>query len=911
MTEKLTYSFDEAPIGNVELLGGKGANLVTMTKLGLSVPPGFIITTQACRKFFDQGGAFLDELWDQVFQALERLEITTERQFGSANAPLIVSVRSGAVLSMPGILETILNVGMNDVVLEGLKRDHGAQFALNSYLRLIRMFGVAVLGIDETRFEEVEKHRPLKGLFRFMRGADEQNLTNMLSRYKQIVEKDLGTPFPQEPLAQLRQAIEGVFNSWHSSRAISYRQVYGIPDDLGTAVTVQMMVFGNRDTESATGVAFTRDTTTGNAQMVGEYLPQAQGEDLVAGKRTPKPISKLEYELPDVYEELRIACRELEQHYKRVQDIEFTIESAKLWLLQTRNAPLDPEASVKIAVRMVEEDLIDKREAFSRVYPAQLEQLSKARLAEETEEGAIDYGLLIAKGLSASSGVAIGAVTFSVDEAIRRARNEENVILVCSQLKPDDIAGMLKASGIVASRGGMTSHAALIARSMGKPCVVGCETIRIDEVSKSFAAPGRIVRCGDMLTVSGDTGRVFWGILPTEEPEDFPELREFRSWRRTGPFSGAWSRAAYPGQAIPDRDYFAIARKLSSDLPWSTEKANVIEALKLLHPKMLIRQEVAEAHDVQTIQEQMYDVIRSGYWNGPRTCYYPSALGKAGWHMAIKTIEEVDEFLNNPDFEGFSGAGGYPRWIQDPNLKEIITVYDPPRLGLPQFEDEHFVFTISCRTNPDYVLIELNIGTAQLRSIDGVDSWELAHAVLELDHERYHNKGRQLLTFGGKYMQSDVVQQLAILFSQTESVDEFCERCTYLLDVPDESARRRICSAIADQVMRLGFEVIGTREIASAITEAMRTGEIPLGSYDVLVDPVPLRIARQVMDTVFNRWWEKPFELPFVMQALEEVFQLPILEIQGHFGPDGEVNYMLVYDAKGREESIAAERVNV
>jgi phosphohistidine swiveling domain-containing protein len=886
-----------------------------MVQLGLPVPPGFIITTQACRQYLDEGDVFLEELWEQVEQALKCLEHIANRQFDDTKAPLIVSVRSGAEVSMPGILETILNIGINDKVLESLRQDNGAQFALDSYLRLLRMFGSVVLGIEESKFKEVERDSSFSGVLRFIHRVDSKKLDHMLSEYKGLVEQHQGAPFPQEPVTQLRQAILGVFNSWQSPRAISYRQAYGIPDDLGTAVTVQMMVFGNRDAKSAAGVALTRDTATGNTQVTGEYIRQAQGEDLVAGKRTPRPISELEYELPGAYHQLLESSRKLEQHFKHVQDIEFTIEAAKLWLLQTRNVPLDPEASVKIAVRMVKEGLIDKEEALARVHPVQLEWLSRNRLAEGTEESAIDEGLLIAKGISACSGVAIGSAAFTVEEAIQRADSGEDVILVRPQIGPDDVPGMLKSAGIATARGGATSHAALIAKNMRKPCVVGCETIQIDEVSETFVAPGGPVRSGHALTVSGDTGRVFRGRLPTEKAKSFPELRKFRSWYgKTRPFSGAWSRAAYSQQVDHERDCLAEARELASRLPWSTEKANVIEALKLLHPKMRIRQEVAKAHDVQTIRRQMYDVIQSGYWNGPRTCYYPSALGKAGWQMAIDTLEEVDKFLSNPNYkneDSRSEAGGYPRWIQDPNLREIITVYDPPRLGVEEFEDEHFVFTISCRKRPDQVLIEMNIGTAQLRSIESADPWRLIHITMDLDPDRYHNKGRRRMVFGGQYLQSSVIQQITDLLSETKSPHDVREGYADLFrgfEAP-KSLRNRICSAVADEVA-LSPSTTTPKHIASAITKAMREGKIPLSSYETFVKPVPLRIAQQVMSTVFDKWWEKPFELPFVMQALEEVFQLQTLEIQGHFNPNGEVDYMLVYDAKGREESIVAGSFN-
>jgi phosphohistidine swiveling domain-containing protein len=825
----------------------------------------------------------------------------TGLQLGNPDAPLILSVRSGAAISMPGIMQTILNVGINKTILPTLNKTRGHQFALRNYLRLVRQFGAIVFKIGTEKNAKIRKCIFVES---------EHELKNTINAYEQMIKESRNVDFPQEPLEQLRLAISAVFESWLSPRATTYRQAYGISDELGTAVIVQMMVFGDYDKNSGSGVVFTRNTKNGNVELTGEFSLQAQGEEIVSGQLKGSPISKLKEMLPETYAELKYSAQVVEKHYKRVQDIEFTIQSKKLWLLQTRNAPLDPEAAVKIVVQMVRQGLIEKQEAVSQVPAVQLEELLNPGLAEETEERALANGQLIAQGISTSSGVAIGKAVITSDEALQRAKTGEDVILIRSHLDPDDIEGMSNSKGIVSSHGGVTSHAALIAKNLGKVCVMGCEMVFVDETTQSIVASGQDIQIGETLTISGKTGRVFRGQLALDHPRDFPELSLFQHWARQRIKHGAWSRAVYSHQAGSERDYLAISRHLANKLPWTTDKANVIEALKLLHPGMRIRQVVAAAHDIETIREQMYDVVNSGYWNGPRTCYYPYALGKAGWHMAITTIEEVDEFLNNPNFKGFSGAGGYPRWIQDPNLREIITVYDPPKLGLPEFEHEHFVFTISCGTNPDHVLVEMNIGTAQLRSIEKADSWELIYATMQLDHNRYHNKGRRRLSFGGKYLRNDLIQEIANSINKARTADGARDACVNLFKQLEEPAANRLGSAIIRRLKNTSYENVRDKQVATAITSLMRDGEdgeISLKDYPSLVESIPLRMAHQVIETVFDKWWEKPFELPFVMQALEEVFRLQVLEIQGRFSSDGKVDYMLVYDAKGREESIAVK----
>jgi pyruvate,orthophosphate dikinase len=513
--KKRIYEFEEGSKEMRNLLGGKGAGLAEMTRIGLPVPSGFTITTEVCNEYYREGGKLPEGLKDEILEYLNRLENKVNKKFGSKDNPLLVSVRSGAPVSMPGMMDTILNLGLNDETVKGLEElTKDKRFAYDSYRRFISMFGNVVMGIKHEKFEEILEDVKKKYNVKYDSEIPVEGLIEIVKRYKDLYKKETGEDFPQDPYEQLMMAVEAVFKSWNNKRAIEYRRIYKIPETLGTAVNIQMMVFGNAGYDSGTGVGFTRDPSTGENKLYGEYLLNAQGEDVVAGIRTPKPIDELKKDIPNAYEELLKVKDILEKHYRDIQDFEFTIEKGKLYMLQTRTGQRTPIAAVKIAVDMVEEGLITKDEAIMRVDPHQVELLLHPMIDPKANVKPI------AKGLPASPGAAFGKVVFDTDEAALRGNNGEEIILVRPETTPEDIHGMVASRGILTARGGMTSHAAVVARGMGKPCVVGCEEIKINMEEGYFVAPdGTKVLKDEYITIDGGTGRVILGKAPLIEPE--------------------------------------------------------------------------------------------------------------------------------------------------------------------------------------------------------------------------------------------------------------------------------------------------------------------------------------------------------------------------------------------------------
>jgi len=507
-----------------DLLGGKGAGLAEMTNAGIPVPPGFTITTEVCRYFYTHEQQFPPGFANQYQEAIKRLEKVTKKKLGDIRNPLLVSVRSGAKFSMPGMMDTILNLGLNDEVVRGLAKKTGnPRFAYDAYRRFIQMFGDVVLGVEKEKFETILTERKKK----IGRSKDidlsAKDWQEIIENYKNLIKEETGNDFPQDVFIQLGMARDAVFRSWNNPRAVTYRKLNKIPEDLGTAVNIQAMVFGNMGDDSATGVGFTRNPATGQKTFYGEYLTNAQGEDVVAGIRTPKPIEELKKEMPKVYRQLKKITSRLEKHYRDVQDFEFTIEKGKLYMLQTRSGKRTAFAAVKIAVDMVKEGLISKQEALMRVEPEWLNQLLHPIFDPKAK-----YEVL-AKGLPASPGAAVGKVVFTADDAVTQG-DTEKVILVRTETCPDDIAGMNMAQGVLTARGGMTSHAAVVARGMGKCAVVGCEEVQVDEKNKKFTVNGVTVSEGEWLSLNGNTGEVILGKLPLVEPEVRGEFAEFMQW---------------------------------------------------------------------------------------------------------------------------------------------------------------------------------------------------------------------------------------------------------------------------------------------------------------------------------------------------------------------------------------------
>jgi len=527
-SKKFVFSFEEGDGKNKKLLGGKGANLCEMTQIGLPVPPGFVISTEACLAYLAKKRKGLPpNLVEEVKAAMAELEKKTGKGFGGAKNPLLVSVRSGAAISMPGMMDTILNLGLNDETVEGLiKLTANERFAYDAYRRFIQLFGHVGLGVNDELFDNIFEEIKTKFKAKDDTQLSAAALKETCQRFLELVEKKTKKQFPQDPFTQLEIAIEAVFRSWMGKRAIDYRREFNITRDManGTAVNICTMVFGNMGDDSATGVAFTRNPATGENRLFGEYMLNAQGEDVVAGIRTPNPVSMLRREMPRVYRELENLRRTLENHYREVQDFEFTIEKGKLYCLQTRNAKMNASAFIKTSIDMVNEGLITEDEAILRIQPDMLTQLIHPRLDPKAK------AQVLARGLPASPGAASGKIVFDADKAESKAKLGEKVILVREETKPEDIHGFFASQGILTSRGGKTSHAAVVARSMGKPCVSGCEAIRIDHLAKEAVIAGVSLKEGDIITIDGTTGDVYQGVVPTVEPEFVEDLLVLLEW---------------------------------------------------------------------------------------------------------------------------------------------------------------------------------------------------------------------------------------------------------------------------------------------------------------------------------------------------------------------------------------------
>jgi pyruvate, orthophosphate dikinase len=523
---KWVYLFEEGNGNDKALFGGKGAGLCEMTQAGLPVPPGLIVTTEVCNAYYANNKQFPEGMWEQVTDALHEIEKKVGKKFGDARNPLLVSVRSGAAFSMPGMMDTVLNLGLNEETVTGLAEQTGdLRFALDAYRRFASLFGEIVIGVTHEKFERVMDRfkKQTTGDDRLDTDLKPEELRGIIAAEKEIILAEQQT-IPDDPYEQLRVAIGAVFNSWMGRRAIDYRRINRIPDDLGTAVNVQAMVFGNMGANSGTGVAFTRNPSTGRKELYGEYLLNAQGEDVVAGTRTPNPISQLRKELPKVYEQFNAITQLLEKHYGDMQDCEFTIERGKLWMLQTRTGKRTGAASVRIAVDMASEKLIDRAAAVQRVTPDHLDQLLHPTVDPKTD------ARVLATGLPASPGAAQGQVVFSPDEAEEMAKEGAQVVLVRTETSPDDFHGMVAAQAIVTARGGMTSHAAVVARGMGKTCVSGASALEVDYSQQQFTVNGEVVTKGEWITVDGSTGRVFLGKVPTVQPSLGPDFYELMKW---------------------------------------------------------------------------------------------------------------------------------------------------------------------------------------------------------------------------------------------------------------------------------------------------------------------------------------------------------------------------------------------
>ena len=596
------------------LLGGKGANLGEMTRIGVPVPPGFSITTEACNEY-SEIGEFPKDMWEQTLAALKAVEESTGKVFGDAKEPLLVSVRSGAKFSMPGMMDTVLNLGMNDdTVASMVKLTGDERFVYDAYRRLVQMFGSVVMNIEDEVFEdyltEIKQKRHVKTDAE-LSAADWKEVT---AAFKKFFKEHVGNDFPQDPFEQLKLSIEAVFKSWNGKRAVDYRNAAGIAHDLGTAVNVQTMVFGNMEDSSGTGVAFTRDPATGENVLFGDYLMNAQGEDVVAGIRTPSPIAQLEAEMPEIYDEFAEICQTLEQHYREMQDVEFTIERGKFWMLQTRDGKRTARSAIRIAVEMAESKLISREEAVLRVSPNQVSQLLHPQFDIGDKHTAEAAGRLLGTGVNASPGAAVGIVAFDADLAEKWGKAGKSVIMARPETKPDDVHGMLASKGILTSRGGATSHAAVVARQFGVPCVAGAEDLHIDVRSRQLHIDDLVVHEGDVLSIDGGTGEVYVDAIKMVEPDFEREhyLQKLLGWADEFRDLGVYANADYPADARRAREYGArgIGLCRTEHMFFQEERLPIVQSMILAEANS--EEEAAQLEKLLPFQhDDFYGIFRA------------------------------------------------------------------------------------------------------------------------------------------------------------------------------------------------------------------------------------------------------------------------------------------------------------
>ncbi len=684
------------------LLGGKGSGLADMTRAGVPVPPGFTVTTEACNAYLAAGGKFPEGMWDQELAALKTVEQQTGKKFGDPSKPLLVSCRSGAKFSMPGMMDTVLNIGLTDETAAGMAKLTGDErFVYDSYRRLVQMFGEVVLGIPDEEFEHpLDEYKVNKGI------KNDTDLTaedwqSLVSTFKAVVRKNRGFDFPQDPIEQLRLATEAVFKSWNGKRAVDYRNAAGIAHDLGTAVNIVTMVFGNMGWNSGTGVAFTRDPATGERKMYGDYLLNAQGEDVVAGIRNTEKIENLAKELPEAYQQFLDITARLERHYKEMQDVEFTIEQGKLWMLQTRNGKRTAKAAVKIAVDMANESLISKEEAVLRVTPEQVDTLLHPQFDVKAMDQAKKEDRFYAKGVNASPGAAVGRIYFDADTAERKAKEEkQDVVMVRPFTKPDDVHGMLAAKGILTSEGGATSHAAVVARQFGVPCVVGASEIHIDLDKRQMESDGKVVKEGEWVSVDGTTGQVYLGKIPTtapslEEQTDLltlliwadeicatPGIRQApEGWPTTG--LQVWTNADYPKDARRARSYGAVGIGLcrTEHMFFEQERLPIVQRMIL----------AKTSEDRKAALDELLPYQRAdfeGLFEAMDGCPVIIRLIDPPLHEFLPAAEELQEKIITRRIEALSSyvlGKGESKEIQD--LEKLLTAVEAlhesnPMMGL-------------------------------------------------------------------------------------------------------------------------------------------------------------------------------------------------------------------------------------
>ena len=864
----MVYDFSEGRHDLSDLLGGKGASLAELTYLGIPTPPGFIITTEGCREFHAGDGSLSQGLLEEIEFHIRRLEEETNLELGNPERPLLVSVRSGAPKSMPGMMDTFINIGLTEeIALKFQQRYQNKEIAARMW-------------------------KPLEQSFR---------KNGILS-------------VPENPREQLYRAIRLVFNSWNNDRAIQYRRERYISDDLCTAAIVQKMVLGIGP-NSGTGVFFTQDPVFGTAKPTGDWLSDAFGEELVDGRKKPQKITALISAYPEIYRELVQIGRKLETHFGYVQDIEYTVENGRVWILQCRNAILSLYATAKTAYNMVIHGDITRKEAIARIDVGQLDNIRNFVVFDQyAVKDAIDDGRLLGVGLNPSFGAVVGDVAIGPVKALQYLSEGRPVIMVSDHADTENLFRVMRqVNGILTQRGGATSHAALVARQLGKPCVVGCGAMSIDHDRRSIHFGEHVLAEGDTIALDAWTGNVYLGALPIvnaqQEPDNCIDIIE--EWAHELSAPSVWASADYRYDAQPARALANTIRELWEKSPYQSDKARSAHIRSVIPDEHNIVMIPVPAQDENAVRQAILDAVENGFWAGVRTGLSPQPLGSSPWVMGLKNAEDVDGFMASTYKEwlsqDFTIGGGQKHTdgreiAETATLTELIVVSNPPYLGLKDHENEHFVFRLNCQNG--IVTVEANLGTAQLRSIEkDVERSELIRIESKMD---FRDVGRFFqphakVAFGAKYLRPAFINELEQVLPSVNTNLGMYYAITRLSS--SEYIAYRLAS-IFPEIDPNDRELIMQR-----CTDLMETEDIPKSVQQDMIEHQAYNVIDGIVTHIFKYWWQpEVLDLPYMMWAFDIALGLHILEAQGRMNEEGEIEYIRIYDVRGREEKQEAER---
>lgn len=884
---KLLIHFDtKTDKANPMLLGGKGASLARMTQLGLPVPPGFTLTTQAW-KLFNDDGKLSNKLQSQIFDAIKKLEKKTGQEFGSKDNPLLLSVRSGAVFSMPGMMDTILNVGINEEVVSGFSDNQ--QFAWDTYRRFVKMFASSVYGIHEGEFDLLGE--PFQ---KGKKGLGPRQTKDLVGLYKKLIFERTGQQIPKDPRTQLIQAITAVSNSWFNLGAVAFRQINGIPGDIGTAVNIQAMVFGNKD-NSGTGVLFTRDTQTGENSFSGDYMEEAQGQEIVRGAsaKTTLSIADFAKKYPQISKKLFNYSKKLEKLYKDVQDIEFTVDNNKIWMLQSRSAKRSPLANIRFAKDLLEEKVITETVALRRVKPGDIEHLTSPIFSLKDEEKRTP----ITKGVSASSGVASGIMILDPDQARSLSKEGKKVILIGDHIDPNDVDTMMLVEGIITTKGSASSHMAIIMRSAGTPGIVGCSNIMI--ANDRIIIGQKNIKVGEKISINATRGVLYEGTVKKSAKAKPPEdISKFVQLRKEKLGESPWSAALYLEEQAPNFESLLKSTEkkwVSTKNKWQSQKARVVELTNAVFSKeQIISSKLVKPSDTPSLKEALLSVVGSGYFNAPRTCHNPEKLAGAPWADGPNTKNEVDDFLNSPNYPG--KYGGYPKWITDETLSAIIVSNEPEGKLDSKLAQEHFVCTISCLSaHPPQVVVSINFGTAQLRSLERVETPNLATIKASLHPKAKYELGNISYQVGDEYYDKTKIKRMLRVIQRNNWAQKNTDEENII------KAARHLLKQMVALHPDLTIENLDQTSFTLILKDLMAQESLPEDVYQHIIKTQIMTLLDKISKKIFDNWWKPPMALPYLMTALDETAGLTVVEAQGRF-KGNDLVWFKIYGTKGAEE---------